>query len=108
MPASPSVIPRYGAPARDVDDVVRAAFRRGGKKEPTEIGEGWAGADLAVIEDADGDLGVVRRLHDNWPDLVAIWKRYLAWGAEQPLWQPQEGLFDAAAALKLPIFGGVP
>ena len=81
---------------------------RAARREPPELGEGWAGADLAVIEDADGDLGVVRRLHDNWPDLVAIWKRYLAWGAEQPLWQPEEGLFDAASALKLPIFGGEP
>ena len=100
--------PRGDAGGDTVDDVVRTVFRRAGMREPTELGEGWAGADLAVIEDADGDLGVVRRLHDNWSDLVAIWKRYLAWGAEQPLWQPEEGLFDAAAALKLPIFGGEP
>ena len=100
--------PRGDAVGDTVERSCAPCFAGPACASPRELGEGWAGADLAVIEDADGDLGVVRRLHDNWSELVAIWRRYLAWAAEQPLWQPEEGLFDAAAALKLPIFGGEP
>jgi hypothetical protein len=87
-----------------VEDAARSVFRRAGEPLP-QYGEDWAGIDLAVIEDADGDIGVVRRLHDNWRGVLPIWRRYLDWASKQPLWQPDLGLFDAAAARSLRIFG---
>jgi hypothetical protein len=96
--------PRGKVSGDTVDAAVRTVFRRAGMPEPTALGEAWAGIDLAVIEDADGDLGVVRRIHDNWSDLLRVWRRYLAWAAGQPLWQAEEGVFDAAGALDLPLF----
>lgn len=93
-----------------VAETVQAVFRRGGERpEPQCFSEGWGGVDLAVIEDADSDLGVVRRLHDNWEKREGFeqtWRLYLEWAATQELWQPKAGVFDAPAALELGLFQG--
>ena len=57
---------------------------------------------FAVIEDADHDLGVSRRIHDSVDLVLDRWRDFLEWAAERPEWNI-EGVFDARRAA---AFGG--
>ncbi len=89
-----------------IEETIRLVFRRAGYGSSfSNLQDGWCAAALAVIEDADHDIGVARRVQDSWQYLVEIWKRYLGWAAEgHAPWQMEDGWFDASAAAKLPIF----
>lgn len=56
---------------------------------------------LAVIEDAAHDLGVARRIRQDINDVVARWKRFLDWAADQEDWNVA-GLLDAGRAAAFP------
>ena len=94
--------------AGTIEDSIRLAFQRAGYVGGlAHLVDGWSSAALAVIEDADHDIGVARRIHDSWPLLVPIWKRYLDWAAEgKAPWGASDGWFDAAAAANVPLFSG--
>lgn len=58
---------------------------------------------FAVIEDADHDLGVSRRIHDSMQLILERWHDFLSWAAERPEWNV-EGVFDARRAADFPGF----